>query len=171
MVIAAGIFMIPFSLTFPETGRNVVGNGSIPPQGWNMSLLNYLQLRREARKAPPLQRTVSRESQRTAQRALTKKRKLRVPNPLHALSVILEKDVALLLFYNSLVYCAFYDVMASAPQLLEEIYGYDALQIGLCFLPFGVGCFIAPQISGKLMDWQFRRIARQIGYELSLIHI
>ncbi|KAK4544120.1 hypothetical protein LTR36_004618 [Oleoguttula mirabilis] len=164
LVIAACCFVVPLALTFPETGRNVVGNGSIAPQGWNMSLLNYLQVRKARREVQPLERTVTRDSQRTAQQALAKTRKLRIPNPLNCVSVILEKDVALLLFYNSLVYCAFYDVMASAPQLLAEIYGYDALQIGLCFLPFGCGCFLAPTISGKLMDWNFRRTARNIGY-------
>lgn len=164
LVIAACCFVVPFALTFPETGRNVVGNGSIAPQGWNMSLINYLQVRRAQREEAPLERTMTRESQRTAQQALAKKRKLRIPNPLHCVSVILQKDVGLLLFYNSLVYCAFYDVMASAPQLLEDIYGYDALQIGLCFLPFGCGCFLAPTVSGKIMDWNFRRTARKIGY-------
>ncbi|KAK5138427.1 hypothetical protein LTR08_000013 [Meristemomyces frigidus] len=169
LTIAACAFLIPFALTFPETGRNVVGNGSIAPQGWNMSLLNYLQARKTSKHSAaqsPLERTLSRTSQRSAQKQLAQKRKLRIPNPLNCVSVILEKDVALLLFYNSLVYCAFYDVMASAPQLLSEIYGYDALQIGLCFLPFGVGCFLAPTLSGKLMDWNFRRTAHKIGYEI-----
>ncbi|KAK4499136.1 hypothetical protein PRZ48_009648 [Zasmidium cellare] len=158
LVICAGTFIIPFVLSFPETGRNVVGNGSIPPQGWNMSLLNYLQVRRQRKTNPPLERTLSQRSDRTA---LKKHRKLRIPNPLHALTVLLEKDVSLLLFYNSIVYCAFYDIMASAPSLLGEIYGYDALQIGLCFLPMGTGCLLAPALVGKLMDWNFRRIARK----------
>lgn len=169
LVILAGAFFVPLTLTFPETARNVVGNGSISPQGWNMSLLSYLQVRRiqkEQQSAPPLERTTTRESQRAAQRTLAKKRKLRFPNPLHSAVVLLEKDVALLLFYNSLVYSAFYDVMASAPQLLQEIYGYDALKIGLCFLPLGCGCFLAPTLSGKLMDWNFRRTASKIGYEI-----
>ena len=166
LVIAAGAFMVPFIITFPETGRNVVGNGSVPPQGWNMSVLNYLQTRKAQRTAPPLERTISRESNRQAQQKLAQKRKLRFPNPLGTLHVIMEKDVSLLLFYNSIVYCAFYDVMASAPYLLEQIYGYDALQIGLCFLPFGAGCFLAPTTSGKLMDWNFRRTAKKIGYEI-----
>jgi multidrug resistance protein len=37
LVILAGCFLVPFALTVPETGRNVVGNGSVPPQGWNMT--------------------------------------------------------------------------------------------------------------------------------------
>ncbi|WPG99433.1 Hypothetical protein R9X50_00224700 [Acrodontium crateriforme] len=165
LVILAGAFMIPFLITYPETGRNVVGNGSIPPQGWNMSLLNYLQVRKQARsnREPSLRRIPSCESTRTAQEALRKKRKLRIPNPLNTLHVILEKDVGLLLFYNSMIYCAFYDVITSFPNLLEQIYGYNALQIGLCFLPFGIGSLFAPVGVGKLMDWNFRRTAQKAG--------
>ncbi|GAB7366778.1 hypothetical protein MBLNU230_g0731t1 [Neophaeotheca triangularis] len=166
LLILTAVFIIPFLITFPETGRNVVGNGSIPPQGWNMSLLSYLSARKARQNAPPLERTLSRESNRAAQAKLASKRRLRFPNPLNTLHVILEKDVALLLFYNSIVYTAFYDVMASWPNMLEETYNYDSLQIGLCFLPFGIGCFLAPMCIGKLMDLNFRRIARKIGYEI-----
>ncbi|KAK4893564.1 hypothetical protein LTR27_008031 [Elasticomyces elasticus] len=164
LVILAAAFMIPFLITFPETGRNVVGNGSIPPQSWNHSLLSYLQAKKIAKDTPSLHRTMSQASVRTAQEKLKQQRKLRFPNPLNTLKIILEKDVGLLLFYNGLVYCAFYDVMASAPQLLEDIYGYDSLQIGLCFLPFGIGCFLAPALVGKAMDLNFRRNAKKIGY-------
>src|SRR3954447_16152940 len=70
LVILAVAFLVPFLILFPETGtlftltyckvllltsnlaRTAVGNGSIPPQGWNMSLMNYLALRR-ARKSNP----------------------------------------------------------------------------------------------------------------------
>ncbi|KXL43065.1 hypothetical protein M433DRAFT_157259 [Acidomyces richmondensis BFW] len=162
LVIAAGTFVVPFALAFPETGRNVVGNGSIRPQGWNMSLLNYLQVRKTYKNPERLEQSRTKDSPR----ALAGKRQLRFPNPLQALKLVMEKDVGLLLFYNSVIYCAFYDVMASAPMLLEQIYGYDALQIGLCFLPFGLGCALAPQTSGKIMDWNFRRRARKIGYKI-----
>jgi len=162
LVIAAGTFVMPFALAFPETGRNVVGNGSIPPQGWNMSLLNYLQVRRTFKDPETLEQSGTKESQRV----LAGTRRLRFPNPLQALKLVMEKDVGLLLFYNSIIYCAFYDVMASAPMLFEQIYGYDALQIGLCFLPFGFGCALAPQTSGKIMDWNFRRRARKVGYKI-----
>lgn len=159
LVILAAAFLIPFLITFPETGRNVVGNGSIPPQGWNMSLLNYLHVRHDT-EAQHI------ETRRSAQAALASNRKLRFPNPLAVLPVILEKDVAMLLFYNSLIYCAFYDVMASFPTLLEQIYDYNALQIGLCFLPFGFGCLLAQPLSGRLMDWNFRRIAKELNYPI-----
>lgn len=74
-----------------------------------------------------------------------------------------QKDVGLLLFYNALVYTAFYCVTSSAPFLFEEIYGFNDLQIGLSFLPFGFGCLLAPIIGGKLQDWNYRRVAKQVG--------
>jgi len=166
LVILAGVFLVPFLIFFPETGRNVVGDGSIPPQGWNMSVMNYLKARKAAKQPPSLRRTISQQSINSARAVLATKRKLRFPNPLHTLAVILEKDMALLLFYNSLLYVAFYDVTATIPYLFADIYGFNELQIGLCFIPFGVGSFLAPIINGKLLDWNFRRVARQAGIKI-----
>lgn len=164
LVIMAGIYMIPLILVFPETGRNVVGNGSIPPQGWNMSLLSYLKVRKAQKSQDPqLSRVVSRDEQQ----ALARKRKLRIPNPLATLKVIGQKDAGLLLFYNSLIYTAFYTVISSAPYVFEEIYGFNDLQIGLSFIPFGIGAMIAPITAGKLMDWNYRRLAAQLNIPIN----
>ncbi|KAI9662867.1 MAG: hypothetical protein M1821_007914 [Bathelium mastoideum] len=163
LTICAGVFLIPFCIAFPETGRNVVGNGSIPPQGWNMSLLNYLETRKTKGNESNLSRTQSRQSNRQAQQTLAQQRRLRLPNPLNTLKLVREKDVGMLLLYNSLVYTAFYDVITSIPYLFQQTYGFDDLKIGICFIPFGVGCFCAPIINGRLVDWNFRRIAKQMG--------
>ncbi|KAG9544599.1 MFS general substrate transporter, partial [Aureobasidium melanogenum] len=163
LVILSACYLVPFLIAFPETGRNVVGNGAIKPQSWNRSLINYLH-ERKAAKAPALTRTVTRESIRLEEARLAKARKLRVPNPLKTLKIVFEKDTGLLLFYNSLVYTAFYDVTASMPYLFGRIYNYNDLQIGLCFIPFGVGCLIAPILGGKALDWNFRRLAVKHGF-------
>lgn len=159
LLILAGVYFVPLVLFFPETGRNVVGNGSIPPKGLNVSLINYLQVRKHQKEQDALQRTSTRESQQQ----LAAKRKLRWPNPINTLKVVVEKDCGLILFYNSLIYVAYYDVMASTPALFAEIYGYNDLEIGLCFLPIGVGAFLAPMLVGYVMDWNFRRVAKQLG--------
>ena len=59
LAIISGLFLVPYVLTVPETGRNVVGNGSIPPQGWNMSVLDYLRFRKQAKAEDGLSRTAS----------------------------------------------------------------------------------------------------------------
>lgn len=163
LVIMAGVYLIVFTIVFPETGRNVVGNGSIPPQGWNMSVLNWWSVRKAARNNDALSRTTSRESNRLAQQRLARARKLRWPNPLNTLKLIKEPDVGLLLLYNSLVYTAFMDVAASAPFLFTSTYSFNDLQVGLAFIPFGTGALLAPLVNGRLLDWNYRRTASRIG--------
>lgn len=163
LVIIAGVFLVPFLIFFPETGRNVVGNGSIPPQTYNMSLLNWLATRKAAKEAHALHQTASLHSVKSSRDELAKQRKLKWPNPFKTLRVVFEKDIGLLLLYNSLVYTAFYDVTASQSYLFKKIYGFDDLQIGLTFIPFGVGCFLAPLINGRALDWRFRKVAAAAG--------
>ncbi|CAD6446296.1 b3dcaffd-9da6-4130-97fc-094be0ca55b4 [Sclerotinia trifoliorum] len=166
LVILAAVFLIPFTLTVPETGRNVVGNGSIPPQGWNMTVVEWWKYRKEQKSADGLSRTVTAENRRAAQADLASKRKLRWPNPLKTVYIIMEKDVAMVLFYNALLYTAFYDVTASIPQLFKEMYGFNDLQIGLCYLPFGCGCALSSIINGKMLDRNYKKIARNIGFSI-----
>lgn len=166
LVILAAVFLIPYALTVPETGRNVVGNGSVPPQGWNMTIIEWWQYRKEQKSENGLSRTATAESRRAAQADLASKRTLRWPNPLKTVYIIMEKDVAMVLFYNALIYTAFYDVTASLPQLFKEIYGFNDLQIGLCYLPFGSGCAFASIINGKMLDRNYKKIARDIGFNI-----
>lgn len=129
LTILAAVYLILFGISFPETGRNVVDNGSVPPQGWNMSLLNYIESRKIGRNES-LSRTISGQAKKAAQAELASKRKVRWPNPLKAIHIIFEKDVGALLLYFSLTYTAMYMVMASIPSLFAEIYGFNELQIG-----------------------------------------
>ncbi|KAL9057248.1 MAG: hypothetical protein Q9162_002452 [Coniocarpon cinnabarinum] len=163
LTILAGAFVVPLILFYPETCRKVVGNGSIPPPLWNRDLIGIIKDRRQRNKLPPLQRTESYHSAKSARAAMTAKRKIGFPNPLNTLKLLLYKDVAMLLLYNCLVYTAFYDVNASIPYLFGQIYGFDELKIGLCYIPYGVGCFLAPMINGRIMDVMFRRVAKQVG--------
>ncbi|MCJ1448253.1 MAG: hypothetical protein MMC23_008768 [Stictis urceolatum] len=163
LAIFAGALLVAIVVIFPETARNVAGNGSVPPQTWNMSLLTYIQRRRHHASTDGLSRTQTSESGRQARAALARSRKVHVPNPLKAIKVILEKDCALLLFYNSFIYTAFYCVTASLPLLLEENYNYDTLHIGLVFIPYGVGCASASIINGRLLDYNYSRIAKKLG--------
>ena len=146
LVIFSGAYFFLYATTHPETARKIVGNGSVPPRRWNRSLLDYMRLRRFSETS-------------TDTPKLTPP-KLRCPNPLHTFTMIFERDVGILLFYNAIVYTAWYDVTTSLPSLFEEMYGFNQLQIGLAFIPFGVGSTVASIATGKLMDWNFARIAR-----------
>lgn len=166
LVILSGCFLIPFALTVPETGRNVVGNGSVPPQGWNMTVVEWLRARKDAKSSDGLSRSNTAEGRRIAQAELAKGRKLRWPNPLKTVHIIMEKDMAVVLLYNSLIYTAFYDIMATVPNLYAQIYNFNDLQIGLCYIPFGCGCALASIINGKMLDRNYKKVARQVGFTI-----
>jgi len=138
LLICGGTYLIAYFIFIPETGRNVVGDGSIPPEGWNRSLVNCLQ--NQKAKAKGLTRTVSQEEKRLAGIELAKTRKLGFPNPLKALRIIVEKDVAFILFFTSLMVTGFQCLMISLPSILKATYGFSDLKIGLCYMCVDLRC-------------------------------
>lgn len=152
LAIIAGAFLVPFLIFFPETARGVVGDGSLPPQKWNMSLISYLKSRkaREEGVASPAAST----------------QKLSFPNPFETLAIVCQKDTSIILFCNALLFAGFYDVSASIPHIYHEQYGLNDLQIGLCYIPFGLGATIASIGNGKFLDYNYRRIAKRLNFPL-----
>ena len=143
------VWLIPFVLAVPETCRKVVGNGSIPSQRWNRTLLEYLKPHGPEETHQPLAK------------------KLRFPNPLRTLAVILEKEVGTILFVNSMLYLSFILTAATLSTLFKDIYHYDDLVIGLCYLPYGLGACVGVVAQGYILDWNYRRIARKLGVVVS----
>lgn len=119
LTILAAIYLILAGASLPETARNVVGDGSIPPQGWIMSLLNYMATRKASENIA-LSRSPSHQAARVAQSELTAKRKLRWPNPLKTIHIILEKDVGVVLLFCGLLFTGMYTVMATVPKLISQ---------------------------------------------------
>lgn len=154
LTIFAAAFMIPFLVFFPETARGIVGDGSLPPQKWNMSLISYLKSRK-AREEGVISTTVA------------SKQKLKFPNPFQTLAIVFQKDTSLILFCNAILFAGFYDVSASIPAIFNELYGLDDLQVGLCYIPFGLGATIASVVNGKFLDFNYRRLAKQLNFPLT----
>ncbi|EKV09462.1 MFS transporter, putative [Penicillium digitatum PHI26] len=150
----AAAFMVLFLVFFPETARGIVGDGSLPPQKWNLSLISYLKSRKAREEG-------------VVSMAIASKQKLKFPNPLQTLAIVFQKDVSLILFCNAILFAGFYDVSASIPSIFNELYGLDDLQVGLCFIPFGLGATIASVVNGKLLDLNYRRLAQQMNFPLT----
>ncbi|KAL4915709.1 major facilitator superfamily domain-containing protein [Aspergillus aurantiobrunneus] len=146
--IFAGAFLVPFLLVFPETARAIVGNGSIPPPRWNLPWVQWFKLRRTPRPedySPP---------------------RLRFPNPIRTLAIVFQKDVSIILLANAILFAGFYDVSASIPSIYHDLYGLDDLQIGLCYIPFGLGSTVAALATGKMLDLNYRRLAKRLNVPL-----
>ncbi|KAK9348530.1 major facilitator superfamily domain-containing protein [Lipomyces starkeyi] len=147
---AAGAALLSILFVWmPETGRNIVGNGSIPPRGINMSLLDMLSRRRKHEVDPEF--------------AAAKKQR-KAANPFRCLTIISQKDVCIVLVANGLIYTGFYCVTVGFSSQMATVYNLTTLKIGLCFLPYGAGCSIGSIVIGRLLDYEFRKFARNSGY-------
>ena len=159
LTIFAVSFYVPLFLFFPETCREVVGDGSIIPPKLNMSLLDILRKRKQV-KSESLDRSTRGED-------FAKNRRLRFPNPLSTLIIISNKDAAIILFSTGLLIANFYAIASGMPSQFAEIYGLSDSQIGYCYLPFGFGSLVAAFTTGKAVDWNYRRHALRLGFPLT----
>lgn len=125
-----------------------------------MSLMNYLAVR-NSRKAAPADPDSHDVETTHPQRFRT-----RFPNPLSSLKIVLHKSNALLLFYNAFLFAAFYDVTATIPSQFEAIYKYNDFQIGLCYIPLGMGSLVAALLNGQLLDRHFQRCCKKLGISI-----
>ncbi|OJD35229.1 major facilitator superfamily transporter [Diplodia corticola] len=161
LAISGGVYLILYIILIPETGRNVVGDGSLPPQGWNKSLLNIIAERR--RKKNGLERTVSRQAKHEESKRLAAGRHLRFPNPFQALRIVVEKDVSLILLALSILMTGFFCMIVPMPGIFASTYGFNDLQIGLCYIPFSAGAMLGSLACGRFLDHNFRRVAAKHG--------
>ncbi|KAK3710066.1 hypothetical protein LTR37_010497 [Vermiconidia calcicola] len=155
LAIFTACLLVIFLFFFPETCRSVVGNGSIPARGINQSVLGYLQQRRHAHSADPMHDDQS--------FVLRKKQKFSFPNPLLTLKILGEKESCLILLYNGFFFTGMMVVVASVPELFQEVYDLNELEIGLCYISLGMGSFVSALTMGHVVDWNFRRHARRLG--------
>ncbi|KAI4719525.1 MFS general substrate transporter [Aureobasidium sp. EXF-10727] len=144
LAIFSGVMLVVTLCFLPETCRAVVGNGFVPPQRWNRTLWSCLRKKSVAEQTGTLQRS--------------KKR----PNPFTSLLIILKKEDGLILLCGAFLYAGFYIVLITLTEQLSQEYGLNTLQVGLCYLPFGVGCMASRFSVGVLLDRNYRRLAHQL---------
>jgi hypothetical protein len=90
------------------------------------------------------------------------------PNFLQSFVYLKEKDVAVLLLYNSLQYAGLYCVLSSLTDLLTTLYGLNELQVGLCFLSNGFGSSFGSITSGMLLNYNFKKVAKRTNIDEQL---
>ncbi len=139
-----------------QTARNVVGNGSIPPPRLNASLLSAWQWRHRRRRDPEA------AAAPLPERAWPR-RKLPIPNIYAAVVIMFEKDVGLLLLFMSLFVMANFALLVPLQDVIRRRYGLDDLQVGLCYMPFALGAVTASLVVGRLLNWNYARVARSVG--------
>lgn len=152
--------------TNSQSARKIVGDGSVQPPAINMSFMTASHLRRLEREDPEAA-TTHRQEQEAAlakQRALTgKKTKIPVPDVLAAVRIMFEKDVGPLMLFMSLFVMANYAMLVPLQDVIRRRYSFNDLQVGLCYIPFAIGSVVGAVGVGRLMNWNYARVARSIG--------
>ncbi|KAI9820353.1 MAG: hypothetical protein M1827_005975 [Pycnora praestabilis] len=156
LFIFSAVCFVPLLLFLPETGRKVVGDGSIPPPKWNTNLTDIIRHRNRTKAGIVVD---------TARKAeLRKNYKIRFPNPLSTLVIVADKESALILFALGLLIASYYGISTSASSQFSAVYGFSDVQIGLAFLPIGVGGLVSAFTTGRAVDWNYRRHAKLNGF-------
>ncbi|KAH8684799.1 major facilitator superfamily domain-containing protein [Tricladium varicosporioides] len=153
LVIFSAVILTLFLTILPETCRNIVGDGSIPPQKWNISLLAHLK-----------QRSLQKSGiQVPIKPPLMRKR----PNFLATIQIIFSKNAFLVLLYTGLLFAGFYTITATIPSDFQRVFHFNSLQVGLCYIPFGAGSMVSAIVNGRVIDWNFRRHANKHGITIT----
>ena len=158
LLILSVSFAIPFLLFFPETGRKVVDDGSIPPPRLNWNLFDHLRHANRAKKGlhPDPQKL----------KDLRSNYHLEFPNPLPSLKILIDLESALILSCTGMGLACFYAISTGASASFRDIYGFNDIQIALMFLPIGAGGILSAFTTGRLIDWNFRRWCKKSGVEI-----
>ncbi|PLN83095.1 MFS general substrate transporter [Aspergillus taichungensis] len=158
LTIASGVFLLPLLFFLPETARNVVGDGSSPAQSWNRPLMEYLVHKNQPSSS---QSSTSESSQPEASSSPQKpnSHKLRFPNPLKPLAVVFHASSIIVLIVTGVIMGGNMTVLSSITQIYTAQYHLTTLQIGLCYISLGTGSILASVVTGRLLDWNYRRLA------------
>jgi MFS family permease len=134
LAVFGAIILIVMALFLPETLRAKVGDGSIPAKGLDRTLYSFFSERRHAKKLIP-------DSSKGVESLPVKT--WRDAKPWTPFKLFGEKDVLLLLTFNSVGYTLFYCVITSTSTSLQATYGLSQTALGLCFIANGAGKLFA----------------------------
>ncbi|KIO08639.1 hypothetical protein M404DRAFT_997569 [Pisolithus tinctorius Marx 270] len=144
LAIAAALCFVVLLALFPETLRQLVGDGSVLPSRLYRPLVPLVGHGRQG---------------------VTIERPPRVPlvNPLRILTY---PDILVLLLFNATQYAVFYAITATISTIFESTYSYlSETEIGLCFLASGFGTIMGAFVIGKIMDRDYRGIKEKLVRE------
>lgn len=170
LVIAGIILFLSVGVFLPETARSLVGNGSDRSRfSWRQ--ISWLSLPQETfasrtfalwRKhaADDTDQTKSLSQTTPVKRFL---QKYGLINFYNCFRIIFHKDTFLTLWVHGSFYTVDYSFVAAVPDIFKSIYGWNEWQVGLAYLPRGIGIILGSYFTGKLLDHNYRMLARRTG--------
>ncbi|KAJ5354391.1 uncharacterized protein N7496_012824 [Penicillium cataractarum] len=159
LAIIATVFFVVLLLFFPETCRVIVGDGSIAPSGWNRPLCDCVKASRSSTTTSCVTKSSN-----------CRDKHLSIPNPWPSLRLLFRLPVGLVLLANGVIFGSYYAVTAGMPAQFAKLYDLNDLQVGLCYIPAGLGSLLSATANGILVDWNYQRICTKAGISLEQDH-
>lgn len=154
LLIISLVLIVSTGFALPETGRNVVGNGSWPARGIWRTWWSFVRRRADIRK----------DTGNTVQGTPPSEKSHLSWHPLHgfaSLRIIFYPDAATVLWTVATSYSVYYTLQVAVPVIFAEVYGNNELEIGLSLLPVFAGLTLGGLVAGKLIDWNYAKVAKR----------
>lgn len=125
LAIGGGAGLLLYIMVIPETGRNIVGNGSIEPKSWwRRPMVQNIQ-RRWQRSSKCTKFDLSNQQQH---------KRIGVAQLLRAFTILAEVDALILIIFTSLFYFGVTALWASTGSYYSTLYNLSTLEVGFAFL-------------------------------------
>jgi multidrug resistance protein len=145
LTIYSGVFLVLLALTLPETLRSIVANGSRVPTSWILkSPLNLYQKTSSVR----WNRNVTSEE-------LPPRKRIDLTGPLR---ILVSKQAGPIIVFLAVYYAVWQMSITAMSSLFADRYGLSETQIGLTFIANGVGSMVGTLITGKILNFDYRRV-------------
>lgn len=140
----------------PETMRRISGNGSVKLRGVYKPLVN-------------LNKGSTGEPHLSDEQCSNSRPRVSLTTLIEPVLLLLRQDVIINLIYGGIIYTVWSMVTSSTTSLFKQRFGLDEMQIGLCYLPNGVGTIFGSMLAGKLMsrEWARTEVAYNTQRDLS----
>ncbi|KAJ9616499.1 hypothetical protein H2200_000218 [Cladophialophora chaetospira] len=150
LTIYGGVCLLLIGLLLPETLRSMVGNGSQEPAVYARSPLAIYQRKRHGQMIP----LKSHDGRPPSVKHIDFLAPLKILFHLKTLSAIV---------YVAIHYTLWQMVLTALSTLVQRKYHATETQIGLIFLANGVGSMIGTVLTGKFLDYDYKKIMRKNG--------
>ncbi|KAF7957651.1 hypothetical protein EAE96_003225 [Botrytis aclada] len=141
LLILSSLTLMVIIIFLPETLRSIAGNGSLRLSGL------YQPLIRRVRTEPSYMEDPDKNFVR---------KKITFTTFIEPLKLLCQKDVLFNLLFGGVVYTIWSMVTSSTTGLFKDRFGLNELQLGVVFLPNGLGTIVGSAIIGKLMTNDFK---------------
>ena len=145
LTIYGGVFLALLIVLLPETLRSIIGNGSRIPSS---RILRF-----------PLnayQRTTKIDwSPEATSDTIAERKHVDITGPFR---ILVSKHAAPIIVFLAIYYAVWQMSITAMSTLFKSRYGLSETEIGLTFIANGVGSIIGTLVTGKILDYDYRKV-------------